>query len=102
VEEAHDDGGDPVDAAFLVFAAHAEVLLDLAGDRGGELGGGFVALGGDGGRGDGAGGGVSWSGGCFGGKERGSHRVGLASFVSSWCFVVSLTSTLAGWCMGRV
>ena len=30
VEEAHDDGGDPVDAALLVLAAHAEVLLDLA------------------------------------------------------------------------
>ncbi len=32
VEEAHDDGGDPVDAALLVLAAHAEVLLDLLGD----------------------------------------------------------------------
>ncbi len=29
VEEAHGDGGDPVDAALLVLAAHAEVLLDL-------------------------------------------------------------------------
>ena len=27
VEEAHGDGGDPVNAAFLVLAAHAEVLL---------------------------------------------------------------------------
>ena len=34
VEEAHDDGGDPVDAAFLVLAAHAQVLLDLLGDLG--------------------------------------------------------------------
>ena len=32
VEEAHEDGGDPVDAALLVLAAHAEVLLDLLGD----------------------------------------------------------------------
>ncbi len=29
VEEAHDDGGDPVDASLLVLAAHAEVLTDL-------------------------------------------------------------------------
>ena len=36
VEEAHDDGGDPVDAALLVLAAHAQVLLDLAGDFGGS------------------------------------------------------------------
>ena len=34
VEEAHGDGGDPVDAALLVLAAHAEVLLDLLGDFG--------------------------------------------------------------------
>ena len=34
VEGAHEDGGDPVDAALLVLAAHAEVLLDLAGDFG--------------------------------------------------------------------
>ncbi len=32
VEEAHEDGGDPVDAALLMLAAHAEVLLDLLGD----------------------------------------------------------------------
>jgi len=43
VEEAHGDGGDPVDAALLVLAAHAEVLLDLLGDfgdgrNGGQLG----------------------------------------------------------------
>ena len=31
VEEDHDGGGDPVDAALLVGAAHAQVLLDLAG-----------------------------------------------------------------------
>ena len=30
----HGDGGDPVDAALLVLAAHAEVLLDLLGDFG--------------------------------------------------------------------
>ena len=41
VEEAHDDGGDPVDAALLVLAAHAQVLLDLAGDFGGETTGGL-------------------------------------------------------------
>src|SRR5271170_3893154 len=34
VEEPHGDGGDPVDAALLVLAAHAEVLLDLLGDFG--------------------------------------------------------------------
>ena len=43
VEEAHDDGGDPVDAAFLVLAAHAEVLLDLLRDFGD--GGDCVGLG---------------------------------------------------------
>ena len=47
VEEPHGDGGDPVDAALLVLAAHAEVLLDLLGDFGdgrddlGELRGGL-------------------------------------------------------------
>jgi hypothetical protein len=34
VEEPHEDGGEPVDAALLVLAAHAEVLLDLLGDFG--------------------------------------------------------------------
>lgn len=34
VEEPHGNGGDPVDTALLVFAAHAEVLLDLLGDFG--------------------------------------------------------------------
>jgi hypothetical protein len=34
VEEPHGNGGDPVDAALLVLAAHAEVLLDLLGDFG--------------------------------------------------------------------
>ena len=49
-KSAHDDGGDPVDAAFLVLAAHAEVLLDLLADFGdgwddsGQLGcGGYWA-----------------------------------------------------------
>ncbi len=32
VEEPHGDGGNPVDAALLVLAAHAEVLLDLLRD----------------------------------------------------------------------
>jgi hypothetical protein len=47
VEETHGDGGDPVDAALLVLAAHAEVLLDFLGDFGdgwdhsGQLGCGF-------------------------------------------------------------
>ena len=36
VEEGHDDGGDPVDAALLMLAAHAQVLLDVAGDFGGS------------------------------------------------------------------
>ena len=34
VKEPHGDGGDPIDAALLVLAAHAEVLLDLLGDFG--------------------------------------------------------------------
>jgi len=34
VEESHGDSGDPVDAALLVLAAHAQVLLDLLGDFG--------------------------------------------------------------------
>jgi hypothetical protein len=34
VKESHEDGGDPVDAAFLMLAAHPEVLLDLLGDFG--------------------------------------------------------------------
>jgi len=34
VEEAHSDGGNPVDAALLVLATHAEILLDLLGDFG--------------------------------------------------------------------
>jgi hypothetical protein len=44
VEGAHGDGGDPVDAALLMLAAHAEVLLDFLGDfcddrdYGGQLG----------------------------------------------------------------
>jgi hypothetical protein len=47
VKDPHGDGGDPVDAALLVLAAHAEVLLDLLGDLGdcgdglGKLGGGL-------------------------------------------------------------
>ena len=41
VKEAHDDGRDPVDAALLVLAAHAEVLLDLLAD----LLGGIAGLG---------------------------------------------------------
>ena len=43
VEGAHGDGGDPVDAALLVLAAHAEVLLDLFADlddEGEDAGGG--------------------------------------------------------------
>ncbi len=45
VEEAHEDGGDPVDAALLVLAAHAQVLLNflrdlLNGEEGAADGGG--------------------------------------------------------------
>lgn len=29
VEDRHGDGGDPVDAAFLVFASHAKVFADF-------------------------------------------------------------------------
>ncbi|MGD0905393.1 MAG: hypothetical protein ABR924_21070 [Terracidiphilus sp.] len=58
MEEDHDDGGDPVDAALLVGAAHAQVLFDAAGDLGGAASGGDAvggeSLGGDG-RGDGDG-----------------------------------------------
>lgn len=32
VEEPHGDGGDPVDAALLVLAAHAQILLDFLRD----------------------------------------------------------------------
>ena len=79
VEEAHDDGGDPVDAAFLVLAAHAEVLLDLGGDFGGETAGGFDGFGGAGGRAD-ADCGLGLGFGCFGSQERRGHMVwiGLA------------------------
>jgi hypothetical protein len=34
VEEAHGDGGDPVNTALLVFTAHAEILLYLLGNFG--------------------------------------------------------------------
>ena len=34
MEEAHEDGREPVDAALLVLAAHAEVLLNLLGNFG--------------------------------------------------------------------
>lgn len=47
VEEPHGDGGDPVDAALLVLAAHAQILLDLLRDLldGGERAGcGWGAL----------------------------------------------------------
>ena len=47
VEEAHGDGRDPVDAALLVLAAHAEVLLDLHldfGDGGDDRGTGDNVL----------------------------------------------------------
>ena len=37
MEQAHDDGGDPVDAAVLVLPPHAQVLLHLAGHFSGEL-----------------------------------------------------------------
>ena len=79
VEESHDDGGDPVDAAFLVLAAHAEVLLDLLGDFGdgrddsGQLGSGLYR-------------------GFFDGAE-GSHRFSLSFEL--------LILTLAGWTRAR-
>src|SRR5205085_2084338 len=34
MEQPHEYGGDPIDAALLVLAAHAEVLLELVGDFG--------------------------------------------------------------------
>ena len=93
VEDAHDDGGDPVDAAFLVLAAHAEVLLDLLANllggglrlghgealqigllRGLDLFGGLDSVlleGGVGGFGDGCGDGF----GFFGGEYGRGHRV---------------------------
>ena len=77
VEEGHDDGGDPVDASLLVCAAHAEVLLDAAGDLGGAAGGGD-AMGGDGAGGDGCGDGdgslrAGPCGGRFGDEEGWRH-----------------------------
>jgi hypothetical protein len=101
-KRSHDDGGDPVDAALLVLAAHAEVLLDLACDLGGAAEGGDAALGGEGaGRGDGlCWRGYSarkrlraWPGGGRIGDEKGwRHWVGLTSEVA---VTVCLTRTLA-------
>ena len=54
VEDDHDGGGGPVDAALLVGAAHAQVLLDAACDLGGAAGSGD-AVGGEGVGGDGRG-----------------------------------------------
>jgi len=83
VEENHDDGGDPVDAALLVSAAHAQVLLDLAGDVA-AVGGGEVLVGD--GRGDmeGASGRLRarLGGGCFGDEEGWGHCAGLTSEVA--------------------
>ena len=72
VEEAHDDGGDPVDAAMLMLAAHAQILLDLLRDFGGEAACGLDDLGSDG-RGDGDGAGGAGGFGRFGSKEGGGH-----------------------------
>jgi hypothetical protein len=91
VEEEHDGGGDPVDAALLVRAAHAQVLLDAACDLGGAASGGD-AVGGEGaGRGDG----LCWrgysarkrlrawpGGGRFGDEKGWRHWVGLTSEVA--------------------
>ena len=75
VEENHDDGGDPVDATLLMLSAHAQVLLDLAGDFGGAAQSG-TALG-HGVRGDGndMGGSrrVRLGGGCIGREEGWRH-----------------------------
>lgn len=57
VKRAHGDGGDPVDASLLVFAAHAKILLDLLGHfgdgwhYGGQLWCGFYGSFFDGGKG---------------------------------------------------
>ncbi len=97
VEEAHDDGGDPVDSAFLVLAAHAEVLLDLLGDFGGETAGGFDGFGCAGGSAD-AGCGLSFGLGCFRSQERRSHMVwiGLACVFRDACSEIPAKLTLAG------
>ena len=69
VEQAHDDGGDPVDAAFLVLAAHAEVHFGFAGGLGEANAGGFDGVDGD----------QVWGdfgfkvGGCFSGVDNRSH-----------------------------
>ncbi len=66
VEEAHGDGRDPVDAALLVLAAHAQVLLDLLGDFNDGRDGGSARCG---------------SLGCrdfFGGDNGGAHGVSLS------------------------
>ena len=88
VEEAHDDGGDPVDASLLVLAAHAQVLFDFLGDLGGETAGGFETIG----RGDDAGGDLRGGLGGFGGEERGSHRyfLGLVPGWSAWLLLLRL------------
>lgn len=99
VEERHDDGGDPVDASLLVFASHAQVLLDLAGDFGGATECGTALW--EGGRGDGQGCGGSLrkglGGGGFGREQGWRHRffVGLGCLrtdfrlkASRACFMV--------------
>ena len=79
VEEPHDDGGDPVDAALLVLAAHAEVLLDLLGDfgdgwdDGGQLGCGLY--------------------GSFFDRGKGSH---VSFSLSLNCYYLTLTGVLTG------
>jgi hypothetical protein len=86
VEEAHDDGGDPVDASLLVVAAHAEILLDLLGNLGGEAAGGFDTLGG--GADLGLGRGLGFGG--FGSEEGRGHMdlLGLVLRWSSWLLLL--------------
>src|SRR5208283_4877703 len=96
VEEGHDGGGGPVNAALLVGAAHAQVLLDAAGDLGGAASGGD-AVGGEAlvsdGRGDGDGAlRAGPGGGRFGDEEGWRHWVGLTSKLP----YSLLDSTLAG------
>jgi hypothetical protein len=105
VEQAHGNGGNPVDLALLMFAAHAEILLDLGGDISGETARGFDGFGSDG-SGNDAGGGGGLACFYFGSQERRGHifldspcTSGLgALYVLRGC----LSSTLAGygwgWC----
>jgi hypothetical protein len=84
VEEPHGDSGDPVDAALLVLAAHAEVLLDLLGDfgdgwdYGGQLGRGLC--------------------GSFFDRGQGSHVFSVVLNFYFELLFLTLTGAFRAWC----